>query len=193
MKQIPGIKLLSVLFCLAGLGFFLGGNYIHLKAMLAQHLMERAWAQTLEGEAPARPWPWADSYPVARLTMKRLDVDMIVQEGDQGAVLAFGPGHLSESTLPPEVGNCIMVGHRDTSFKFLQYLETGDVLQLQSADGIVHTYKVEGREVRDHKDLYFGQEPDWLSLVTCYPFAGVDPGTPLRFVVSARKIREAGV
>lgn len=188
MKYIPGIRLLSVFFALAGLGFSLGGNYIHLKAMLGQHLMERAWQQTLDGNELAHPWPWADSYPVARLMMKRLNVDLIIQEGEQGAVLAFGPGHLTDSILPPDTGNCIVVGHRDTSFTFLRYLEVGDMLQLQSADGSLHDYVVEGREIRNHKELYLDRDQDALSLITCYPFEGVQPGTPLRFVVSARKV-----
>lgn len=172
----------------AGLIFLASANYIELKAVASQYLLQRAWEKTLDGERLSHPWPWSDSYPVARIVMKRLDVDLIVQEGDQGAVLAFGPGHQINSALPPAGGNCVVVGHRDTSFKFLQYVEIGDVLKLQSSDGTFHYYKVEGREIKNYQDLYFAREPSGLSLVTCYPFNGINPGTPLRYVVSARKI-----
>lgn len=171
-----------------GIIFLASANYIELKSMASQYLLQRAWEKTLGGKRLSHPWPWSDSYPVARIVIKRLDVDLIVQEGDQGDVLAFGPGHQINSSLPPAAGNCVVVGHRDTSFKFLQYVEIGDVLKLQSGDGTFYYYKVEGREIKNYKDLYFARQEQGLSLVTCYPFNGINPGTPLRYVVSARKI-----
>jgi len=179
---------LAVLAFVAGVLFLASANYIELKAIASQYLLQRAWAKTLDGEKLSHPWPWSDSYPVARIVMNRLDVDLIVQEGDQGAVLAFGPGHQINSTLPPSEGNCVVVGHRDTSFKFLQYVEIGDVFKLQSSDGSFHYYKVETRDIINYKELYFSRRPAGLSLVTCYPFNGVNPATQLRYVVTARKI-----
>lgn len=179
---------LAVFTFAAGAFFLASANYIELKAIASQYLLQRAWAKTLDGERLSHPWPWSDSYPVARIVMKRLDVDLIVQEGDQGAVLAFGPGHQINSSLPPANGNCVVVGHRDTSFRFLQYVEIGDVFGLQSSDGTYHYYKVENRDIVNYKELYFSRKPEGLSLVTCYPFNGINPGTQLRYVVSARKI-----
>ena len=43
------------------------GAWIHAKAQLAQYLLQRAWERTLRGEPAAKPWPWADTWPVARL------------------------------------------------------------------------------------------------------------------------------
>ncbi len=172
----------------AGLLFLGSANYIELKAIASQYLLQRAWQKTLDGDKISHPWPWSDSYPVARIVMKRLGVDLIVQEGDQGAVLAFGPGHQIDSALPPVSGNCVVVGHRDTSFRFLQYVEIGDVFKLQSSDGTFYYYKVETRDIINYKELYFARKRPGLSLVTCYPFNGINPGTQLRYVVSARKI-----
>mgnify|MGYP001812304003 FL=1 len=56
---------------LLALGFWqLGqGAYIPAKAWLAQELMQRAWLRVTAGEDRAAPWPWADTWPIARLTV----------------------------------------------------------------------------------------------------------------------------
>ena len=45
------------------------GLWLPAKAELAQHLLNRAWTRTTDGDAAAKPWPWADTHPVARLTL----------------------------------------------------------------------------------------------------------------------------
>ena len=89
---------------LLALGFWqLGqGAYIPAKAWLAQELMQRAWLRVSAGADRAAPWPWADTWPVARLSAKSHDVDLIVLAGGSGRTLAFGPGHLGASALPGE-------------------------------------------------------------------------------------------
>jgi hypothetical protein len=42
------------------------GLYIQAKAQLAQILVRSAWERTLAGERQVKPWPWADTWPVAR-------------------------------------------------------------------------------------------------------------------------------
>jgi hypothetical protein len=66
--------------CLLCLGFWqLGqGAYIPAKAWLAQELMQRAWQKTQDGESESPPWPWADTWPVARLLAKGGDIELIV-------------------------------------------------------------------------------------------------------------------
>ena len=43
------------------------GAYMYAKAQLAQVLLQSAWDQTRAGGVPVRPWPWADTHPVARI------------------------------------------------------------------------------------------------------------------------------
>ena len=69
------------------------GAWIHAKAMLAQSLLETAWSETLRTGKEVKPWPWADTWPVARLTVPRLGIRRIVLAGASGSSLAFGPGH----------------------------------------------------------------------------------------------------
>lgn len=178
--------------CLLCLGFWqLGqGTYIPAKAWLAQELMQRAWSRSSSGELRATPWPWADTWPVARLTANSGDVDLIVLAGGSGRTLAFGPGHLSASALPGETGNAIIAGHRDTHFQFLKDLKLGEHIKLESSKGPKHLYEVVGIDIVDSRkgSLLLDTETAMLSLVTCYPFDAIETGGPLRFVVSAKML-----
>ena len=178
--------------CLLCLGFWqLGqGAYIPAKAWVAQELMQRAWRRAQDGDAEVAPWPWADTWPVARLSAKGGDIELIVLEGGSGRTLAFAPGHLSISALPGEVGNSIIAGHRDTHFQFLQFMKRGESIMIETADGNNHLYQVTDIDVVDSRrgSIVLDTESPMLSLVTCYPFGALEAGGPMRFVVTARMI-----
>ena len=103
--------------CLLCLGFWplAQSAYIPAKAWLAQDLMQRAWQRAGLGEDAARPWPWADTFPVARLLAESGHVDLIVLSGGSGRTLAFGPGHLSVSALPGDSGHAVISSSCATS------------------------------------------------------------------------------
>jgi sortase A len=174
------------------LGFWqLGqGAYIPAKAWVAQELMQRAWRRAQDGDAEVAPWPWADTWPVARLSAKGGDIERIVLEGGSGRTLAFAPGHLSVSALPGEAGNSIIAGHRDTHFQFLQFMKRGESIMIETADGNNHLYQVTDIDVVDSRrgSIVLDTEAPMLSLVTCYPFGALEAGGPMRFVVTARMI-----
>lgn len=178
--------------CLLCLGFWqLGqGAYLPAKAWLAQELMQRAWRSAEVGVEEVAPWPWADTYPVARLRARDGDVELIVLEGGSGRTLAFAPGHLSASVLPGERGNSIIAGHRDTHFQFLQFLEPGEPLLLQLPGGREYLYRVTTIDIVDSRrgSIVLDTDHPMLSLVTCYPFDAIRPGGPLRYVVSAEMV-----
>ena len=175
---------------LLALGFWqLGqGAYIPAKAWLAQELLQRAWVRTGAGEERAVPWPWADTWPVARLTAKARDVDLIVLAGGSGRTLAFGPGHLGASALPGEIGNTIIAGHRDTHFRFLKDVEPGELIRVETAAGQGHLYEVTSVDIVDSRkgSLLLDTPAAMMTLVTCYPFDAREAGGPLRYVVTAR-------
>ena len=178
--------------CLLCFGFwqFGQGAYIPAKAWMAQELMQRAWLRGASGTAKPAPWPWADTWPVARLIARGGEVELIVLAGDSGRTLAFGPGHLSASALPGEPGNTVIAGHRDTHFKFLRDLTIGESLVLETVGGQKHLYRVIGIDVVDSRrgSLLLDTEEPYLSLVTCYPFEARDPGGPMRYVVTAKML-----
>jgi sortase A len=178
--------------CLLCLGFwqFGHGAYIPAKAWLAQELMQRAWLRGTDGAQRQVPWPWADTWPIARLTARSGDIELIVLAGASGRTLAFGPGHLSASAAPGETGNTVIAGHRDTHFSFLRDVEIGESLVLETIAGVKHLYKVIGIDVVDSRrgSLLLDTDDPFLSLVTCYPFDASEPGGPLRYVVTAKML-----
>jgi sortase A len=166
---------------------FGSGVSIHAKATLGQVLMERAWARVQAGEAQARPWPWADTWPVARLSAPAHDREMIVLAGADGRTMAWGPGHLHGTAALGEAGLAILGGHRDTHFRFLEDLAPGDILRVETAEGASLAYRVTGESVVHHREAAFAAAPGRrrLALVTCWPFDAIAPGGPLRYVVEA--------
>jgi sortase A len=174
---------------LSALVFIGDGCWIKAKAVLAQYLLRQAWQQTLSTGSPVKAWPWADTWPVARLQVKRLGVDAIVLEGQSGEVLAFGPGHLSTGAAPNAAGNCVLAGHRDTSFRFLAQIKKGDIFSLQGRDGKAYIYRIVATAVVRYDHLFLDESAQpWVTLITCYPFDSPIPGGPLRFVAFAKNV-----
>ena len=174
----------------AGLWQFGQGVYIHAKAGLAQALMGRAWARTLAGERAVKPWSWADTWPVARLLVPALEMDLFVLAGANGRAIAFGPGHAFGTPLPGEAGNSVIGGHRDTHLAFLRDLAPGVEIIVERADGARRRYRVESMRVLDKRALWVleSEGPTRLTLITCYPFDALRAGGPLRYVVTARAL-----
>lgn len=185
----PRIRTPIILACLAlGLWQFGQGAYIHAKARLAQYLIADAWEETLKTSKETKPWPWADTWPVSRLQLPDLGIDLYVLAGDNGSSLAFGPGHRFGSALPGENGNCVISGHRDTHFAFLKRLKPGEAILLQDMHGNWHRYRINTTKVvNEASPIWQDPERATLTLVTCYPFGTITPGGPLRFVVQAEK------
>ena len=180
-------KILLVVLPLCGFWFMGQGAYIHTKAELAQLLLETAWTKTLNGQKEVKPWPWADTWPVARLSAPQLGISRIVLAGASGASLAFGPGHFFNSAAPGGNGNIIISGHRDTHFAFLQKLKLNDTLLLESTDKHVTVFRIKEFFVIDKRTTPYipTDMSNKLMLITCYPFDAITAGGPYRFVVIA--------
>lgn len=186
-KLLPAAALI---FLLAGVWQLGGGLYIHAKALLAQLLVRDAWARTLAGERRVKPWPWADTWPVARLTVPEQDVDLFVLAGANGRTIAFGPGQVFGTALPGEAGNSVIGGHRDTHLRFLRDTKVGTEIRVQRTNGAWRRYRVEAAAVLDAADLWVTRQdgPTRLTLVTCYPFDALRAGGAQRYVVFAEAI-----
>lgn len=168
--------------------WFVGqGLYMESKAILAQQLLEQAWKKVKAGDLKHKPWPWADTWPIARLTVPRLNVDLIVLAGDNGRTLAFGPGHNPSSAIPGTTGNSLISAHRDTHFKFLQYLQLGEVIYIETAQTTKKAFTITSTQVIDMDKARFLAAPSRavIHFVTCYPFDSIIPGGNQRYIVSA--------
>ena len=160
---------------------------LHAKARLGQALIARAWQRIQGGEEAVRPWPWADTRPVARLQVPAHGVDVFVLAGGTGHSLAWGPGHLAGSAPVGAPGNAILGGHRDTHFAFLRSIEIGETILTEDGAGSSRSYRVVESFVTHERDarVLAPSEKTRLSLVTCWPFDALLPGGPLRYVVVA--------
>ena len=181
------ITLLVLTLVLLGLWQTGSGAWIYVKARLAQVLPQRAWADTLAGQRDVRPWPWADTWPVARLVVPSLGIDQIVLEGACGRTLAFGPGRLESGSSAKDVRTMILTGHRDTHFQFLERLRGGETLLLQTRTGLWYRFTVRDGQIVDSRtaSIYADEDGRHLILVTCYPFRTLTPKQPFRYVVTA--------
>ena len=67
-------------------------------------------------------------------------------------------------------------------------MKVGEVLQVELPNGQKHIYEVSAIDVVDSRrgSLVLDTDESMLSLVTCYPFDAMQPGGPMRYVVSAR-------
>jgi len=182
--------LAAALIAAAGAWHGAAGLYLPAKALLAQALLARAWSGTVAGGGPVRPWPWADTWPVARLAWPGAD-PVVVLSGGSGRTLAFGPGQLAGSAAPGRSGHSVIAAHRDTHFRGLDKLRPGSTLRVERPDGVLVDYRVVATGVVDStREELVRQDADgaWLTLVTCYPFNAMRPGGPLRYLVHARAV-----
>src|ERR1700754_2173751 len=134
--------LIAIVFA-SGLVLFGQGVYIHAKALLAQVLLQRAFAETIETGRATKPWSWADTWPVARIEIKRLHASAIVLAGSSGQALAFGPGHVENTPDAGEPGVAVYSAHRDTHFAFLKNVTIGDEIDVTRRDGRAFRYRVD--------------------------------------------------
>jgi sortase A len=176
-----------------GLACLAQAGWIQAKGLVAQVLIAAAWERTERGVPDAQPWPWADTRPVARLQFGNHG-SLVVLEGSSGRNLAFGPTHDPASVLPGDLGNSVIAGHRDTHFGVLKNIAKGDRLRLDRPDGRTLYFAVSDARIVDSrgKRIALDAEAPRLTLVTCYPFDAINPGGPLRFVVTADLIAGAG-
>ena len=101
--------------------------------------------------------------------------------------LAFGPAHVGGTAAPGGSGNTVLVAHRDTHFGFLARLEIGDEIEVEGVGGMRGRYRVSEVTIVDKGETRLLDQADapQLTLITCYPFDAVLPGTNLRYVVIA--------
>lgn len=182
---------LAAAFLLALVGFALLGQgaWIHAKALVAQVLLERAFSESIATGRETKPWSWADTWPVARIEVKRLHASTIALEGSSGQALAFGPGHLERTPDAGEHGVAVYSAHRDTHFRFLKDVAIGDEIEIVRRDGRTFRYRADGHAVVPFDAsgidaLTGGYE---LVLSTCWPFDAITPG-PMRYVLHATMI-----
>ena len=154
-------------------------------------------------ETPARPLPGEGGQPVAppatrvsrgqwlaKLEAPSVHLTSTVLEGSDDDTLARAAGHIEETALPGGVGNVGIAGHRDTTFRAVRDLKTGDPLVLTTANR-VFTYRITSLTIVNPEDVYVldPSERAELTLVTCYPFTFIGHA-PQRYIVKAALVEQ---
>jgi sortase A len=170
---------LALALALAGLCLLMQASWIPIKAEMAQWLIGRAW----QAGRASKPWPWADTRPLARLHIPSLGLKQYVLSGGQGNALAFGP-----TQAPDRNGATVISGHRDTHFRDLEKLQPGQLVSLTDLDGVERQFRVSHSLVVDSRYVTPRFQPGELLLITCYPFDAITAGGPLRYLVYAKPV-----
>lgn len=171
---------LAIVLCAIGVGLLGHTTLTYARAELLRREMRIA---PLVEPQPPRPGDL-----IATLEIPRLAMCDPVFEGDDDAVLARGVGHLPDTPLPWEDGNAALAGHRDTVFRPLSRIRSGDVIAVTSARGR-YEYQVRETRVVEPGELSVLRDTatPTLTLITCYPFRWIGPA-PNRFIVRAERV-----
>ncbi len=134
---------------------------------------------------PPRP-PARDPLLIGELDVPRLGLSVMVREGMDATTLRRAVGHVPSTALPGQVGNFVVLAHRDTFFRRLRELQKGDTVRIVTARGRF-VYTVESLEVVEPEGISLTAPPSEAvaTLITCFPFNYVGPA-PRRFVATAR-------
>ena len=140
-----------------------GGGWIYAKAALAKGPDRRRLGRdSLTTGIKIKPWPWADTWPVAKLRFPTHKRDITVLAGAQGATLAFGPGHLERHRQTGRNG--VTASSPDTATPALPCWAISNPATRSSVqndkDGFWYSYRVTGSSIVDSRKNWYPPEPD---------------------------------
>ena len=165
---------------------FRAAQFQHSESARLDRVVEQPPAERPTIERPRSPSrKRADHALIGRLEIPRVNMSVMVVNGDDEATLKVAAGHLPDTPLPWELGNSAVAGHRDSFFRPLSKIKLHDRLILTTPHGEFH-YAVSSLRVVEPNDLSVLAQNgrSSLTLVTCYPFSYVGRA-PKRFIVRA--------
>ena len=131
------------------------------------------------------PTAFPGGTPIGRLEVPRLQLSVVVADGDDDNTLAVAAGHLPDTPWPWQPGNSAIAAHRDSYFRPLRFIRLNDEIRFVAERG-TRTYKVTRTSIVTPDDLSVlaPTSSPTLTLITCYPFFYVGHA-PKRFIVQA--------
>jgi sortase A len=160
----------SFVLALSSVWQFANNSLISLHNVFTQGLLHTAWVRTQSSGHQVKPWPWAETVPIARLSIPSLDTKHVVLEYTDEALPAVAITHANSSVPPGELGNSILNVSHDGYTHFLRRLKPGDVLLLESVHSGLWRYRVSTIYIVDKSNTVL-IEPSLsrrLTLVSCY-------------------------
>lgn len=179
----------NALFIIGGL-LCLHSSWLPIKGWLSQQLISYSWHETISLNQKIKPWPWADTYPIAELSFQRLNKSIVVLNGGDPTTLAFSAGAIAPFNQVLSTKPFVVAGHRDSHFSFLNEVFMNDIISLADSHGQSQLYQVEAIEIVDAST---GQLPvladnSQLVLITCYPFTDASSNSNERYVITAKRL-----
>jgi len=165
-------------------------SWFPIKGWLSQQLISYSWHETISLHQKIKPWPWADTYPIAELSFKRLNKSIVVLNGGDPTTLAFSAGAIAPFNQVLSTKPFVVAGHRDSHFSFLNQVFMNDIISLADSNGQSQLYQVEAIDIVDAST---GQLPvlasnSQLVLITCYPFTNSGSDSNERYVITAKRL-----
>jgi sortase A len=160
-------------------------GYVTTRRMLYQLSATQIFVPPSQGSThpvPARP---NGPQLLGRITVPRLDLSAMVNEGVDDNTLSLAIGHIPGTALPGPVGNVAVAAHRDTFFRPLKDIKPNDEIDFLTSQG-EYRYRVRSMRIVNPEDVEVlkpSSEPE-LTMITCYPFDFFGHA-PKRFVVQA--------
>ena len=154
-----------------------------------QRTLSRQWKADHEAPATTNSPRRVDD-GLVRVLIPKADVDAIVVDGVTRRELAVGPGHMPATPMPGELGNSVISAHRDTFFRHIGDLRSGDEITVRRGGDVYH-FSVYKKRIVDPSDMSVVEPtPDaQLTLITCYPTYFIGPA-PKRLIVSSKLVRK---
>ncbi|MNC34289.1 Sortase family protein [compost metagenome] len=127
---------------------------------------------------------------IGEIYLPKLDKRIAIVEGTERPQLKKGAGHDKGSAPIGAAGNSVLAGHRDTVFRGLGTLKTGDHIEVETAEG-KFIYSITGSTIvdGDARGVIKQSSEAVLTLITCYPFTYVG-SAPDRYLLSAVLLRD---
>lgn len=180
--------------------------WLPAKAWLSQVLISNSWQQSLKQQeilksehsyhgdkltnttVAIKPWPWADTFPIAKLSFQRLEENIVILNGGDPTTLAFSAGAVAPFNQPNSAKPFVVAGHRDSHFAFLEEIRMKDVISMTDKNGQSQLYQVEAINIVDAStgQLAISADEQHLVLITCYPFNSISEEANERYVITAK-------
>ena len=183
---------LSAVLMLIGIGVlgYVGSEYWAMYH--EQKVLQREWLEQQKSAAAANTNVKAvQDDGLTRVSIPKINLDVIVVEGTNHRALRVGPGHLKSTPAPGELGNSVISAHRDTFFRHIYELAKGDEIQVRRG-GRTYTFQVTGKKIVEPTDVSVlkNSTDARLTLITCYPTYYIGPA-PQRLIVFSKLVGDS--
>lgn len=184
-------NIIKIILIITGGFLCLHASWLPAKAWLSQQLISHSWHQTINSTQKIKPWPWADTYPIAELSFERLNKRLVVLNGGDPTTLAFSAGAIAPFNQIRSTQPFVVAGHRDSHFAFLNEVLINDIISLADKQGQSLLYQVEAIDIVNASSgklpIVTNESP--LVLITCYPFintTNIVSESNERYVITAK-------